>query len=184
MNFKVLGCQPLRRELYMLAALSPHEMDLELLPPDAPAELLQQKINAETNADYVILAMGECLTVGICSASRPLVIPRVHNCPHMLLGSTERFHRAFSENEDSPSWQTTPQCSKCKIHRGAPCAVRSSLPGAVLPDLPLDAKEYAADLTLLKKLLDGLWEDDYFLIIPPQSRVVGDPVEILAAEPA
>ena len=50
MNIKVLGCQPLRRELYALAALSPHEVVLDLISPNSPPELLQQKINAEIQA--------------------------------------------------------------------------------------------------------------------------------------
>ncbi len=181
MNIKVLGCQPLRRELYALAALSPHEVALDLISPDSPLELIQQKINAETQADYIVLAMGICMAQNICSANRPLVIARVHNCAHLLLGSTERFHRAFSENEDAPCWQMAPQCPKCMPRRGTPCMVASALSGATVASKP-GVREYVADLSLLKKLMNGEWDND-ILVVPPHNRIVADPVEILSIEP-
>lgn len=183
MNLKVLGCQSLRRELYALSALSQHEVELDFLPPDCSAELLQQKIQAETDADYVVLAVGECLAKGICSSTLPLVIARVHNCPNLLLGSTERFRKAFSENEDSPSWQLSPQCPRCTIRHGVACAVRSSLPGVPLVQSGGDFREYTADLSLLKNLLNGSWEEQRFLVLPPHSRIVSDPIVILSSEP-
>ncbi len=182
MNIKVLGCQPLRRELYALAALSPHEVALDLISPDSPLNLIQQKIDAEAQADYIVLAMGECAAQGLCSADRPLVIARVHNCAHLLLGSTERFHKAFSENEDAPFWQMNPQCPKCMPRRGAPCVVASTLTGSAGLLLQSGVREYVADLSLLKKLLNVEWDDD-ILVIPPHSRIVADPVEILSVEP-
>ena len=182
MNIKVLGCQPLRRELYALAALSPHEVVLDLISPNSPPELLQQKINAEIQADYIVLAMGECSARGLCSADRPLVIARVHNCAHLLLGSTERFHKAFSENEDAPCWQMIPQCQKCMSYHGAPCVVASALTSLSGRLLQSGVREYVADLSLLKKLL-GVERDDDILIVEPHSRIVADPVEILSVEP-
>lgn len=181
MNIKVLGCQPLRRELYALAALSPHEVELDLLSPDSPLELIQQKINAETKADYIVLAMGDCTAQNLCSAERPLVIARVHNCAHLLLGSTERFHRVFSENEDAPCWQMSPQCSKCMPRCGVPCMVASALSEPAVPFKP-GVREYVAELSLLKKLMNGGWDED-ILVVAPHSRIIADPVEILSAEP-
>ena len=181
MNIKVLGCQPLRRELYALAALSPHEVALDLISPDSPLELIQQKINAETQADYIVLAIGGCTAQGICSAGRPLVIARVHNCAHLLLGSTERFHRVFSENEDAPCWQMTLQCQKCMPRHGVPCMVGSALSGPMVAAKP-GVREYVADLSLLKKLMNGVWDDD-ILIVLPHNRIVADPVEVLSVEP-
>ena len=182
MNIKVLGCQPLRRELYALAALSPHEVAIDLLSPDSPLELIQQKINAETGADYIVLAMGACTAQNLCSADRPLVIARVHNCAHLLLGSTERFHRVFSENEDAPCWQMTPQCPKCTPRRGVPCMVGSALSGSAARPTP-GVREYVADLSLLKRLMDGAWGEDDILTVSPGCRIIADPVEILSTEP-
>ncbi len=182
MNIKVLGCQSLRRELYALAALSPHEVVLDLISSESPLELIQQKINAEAHADYIVLAMGECAAQGLCSADRPMVIARVHNCPHLLLGSTARYHKVFSENEDAPCWQMTPQCPKCLPRHGVPCVVGSALNSPAEWLLKPGIKEYVADLSLLKNLINGQWDDD-MLIIPAHSRIVADPVEILSAEP-
>lgn len=182
MNIKVLGCQQLRRELYTLAALSPHEVALDFISPDSPMELIQQKINAEVQADCIVLAMGECAAQGLYSSDRPLAIARVHNCAHLLLGSTERFHKAFSENEDAPCWQMIPQCQKCMPRHGTPCVVASALTGSANLLLQSGVREYVADLSLLKKLLNGEWDDD-ILIVSPHSRIVADPVEILSVEP-
>lgn len=183
MNIKVLGCQPLRRELYAYAASSQHEVMLDLLSPDSSLETIQKKINAETQADYIVLAMGECAAVGLCSSDRPMIIARVHNCAHLLLGSTERFHKAFSENEDAPAWQMTPQCPKCMPRRGAPCVVASALSSSLADALfQFGVREYVADISLIKKLLAGDWGDNT-LEVPPYSRIVADPVEILSVEP-
>lgn len=182
MNIKVLGCQPLRRELYALAALSPHEVVLDLVSPNSPPELLQQKINAEVQAEYIVLAMGECTARGLFSTDRPLVIARVHNCAHLLLGSTERFHKVFSENEDAPCWQMMPQCQKCVPNRGVPCVVASALTSSAGQLLQSGVREYVADFSLLKKLLNVEWDDD-ILVVEPHSRIVADPVEILSVEP-
>ena len=181
MNIKVLGCQPLRRELYALAALSSHEVVLDLIAPDCSLELIQQKINAETQVDYVVLAMGECTAQGLCSADRPLVIARVHNCSHLLLGSTERFHKAFSENDDAPCWELSPKCQKCMPRRGTPCVVASVLAGSA-GLMKSGVREYVADFSLLKKLLNVEY-DDNILVAPPHSRIVADPVDILSVEP-
>lgn len=183
MNLKVLGCQPMRRELYALAALSPHEVELDLISPDSSLEFIQQKINAETQADYIVLALGECSAMGICSVNSPLVIARVHNCPHLLLGSTERYHKAFSENEDSPRWQLSPQCSKCMPKHGEACVVKSSLVGSNFLPVPSGMREYASDLSLLKKLLNGEWDEQQILVLAPHNRIVSDPVDILSGEP-
>ncbi|WMJ82737.1 DUF1638 domain-containing protein [Oscillospiraceae bacterium LTW-04] len=182
MNIKVLGCQQLRRELYMLAVISSHEVVIDLISSSSSIELIQQKINDEGHADLIVLAMGECAAQGLCSSDRPLAIARVHNCAHLLLGSTERFHKAFSENEDAPCWQMMPQCQKCMPHRGVPCVVASTLTGSASLPLQSGIREYVADLTLLKKLLNAEWDGDT-LVVSPHSRIVADPVEILSIEP-
>ena len=182
MNIKVLGCQPLRRELYALAAISPHQVVLDFISTDSSLELIQQKINDEQQADFIVLAIGECAAPGLCSSDRPLAIARVHNCAHLRLGSTERFHKAFSENEDAPCWQMMPQCQKCMPRRGAPCVVASALTSSSNLLLQNGVREYVADLSLLKKLLNGEWDDD-IMIVPPHSRIVSDPVDILLVEP-
>ncbi|MFV0497187.1 MAG: hypothetical protein ACK5L0_03320 [Candidatus Fimivivens sp.] len=182
MNIKVLGCRQLRRELYMLAALSSHEVVIDFISSSSSLELIQQKINGEEHADFIVLAMGECAAQGLCAFNRPIAIARVHNCAHLLLSSTGRFQKAFSENEDAPCWQMVPQCQKCMPRRGVPCVVTSTLIGSENFPLQPGVREYAADFTLLKKLLNAQWDDD-ILVVEPQNRIVADPVEILLAEP-
>ncbi|MPN51624.1 hypothetical protein SDC9_199272 [bioreactor metagenome] len=76
----------------------------------------------------------------------------------------------------------SPQCPKCLPRHGVPCVVGSALNSSADWLLKPGVKEYVANLSLLKKLINGVWDDD-MLIVPPHSRIVADPVEILSAEP-
>lgn len=180
MNLKLIGCEALRRELFYLAALSPHEVEMTLLPCDVPPEQIQREVDDADNADYILLAFGERSSIGLQAASCTLVVPRAHDCAHLLMGSTERYARAFSENDDDPNW-LFPCC--CRRDYGNPCAVFSPLLPAPIPTLPEGARQYAADLSLLRDLLFGRW-DDRFAFAEPGERIMADPSDIIASEPA
>ena len=87
MKLKLFGCPALRRELFLLASFSPHEIDVEILPAPSGAALLQDRIEETQGYDYILPCVGSRLSEGLSAAGIPLVIPRAHNCAHLLLGS-------------------------------------------------------------------------------------------------
>ena len=180
MKLKLFGCPALRRELFLLASFSPHEIDVEILPAPSGAALLQDRIEETQGYDYILPCVGSRLSEGLSAAGIPLVIPRAHNCAHLLLGSLARYHRAFSENDDEPRWQREGECSEMSAAHGTPCTVTDTLFTGLVP--AREGREYAADLSLLRDYLNGRW-DARFLTVHPGERAVQDPVEILAAEP-
>lgn len=181
MNIKVFGCPGVKRELYLLAALSQNDVDIEIVSPETDAEQLQQKINCAL-CEMVVLAFGQRRLSGLCSGNRQLIAPKAHNCAHLLLGSTERYHRIFSENDDSPLWLNCGDCSLAGKN-GAKCVVRTSTLDHALPDIGNGVREYTSDLSLLKSLLDLTFDDSQAIIIPKNSRITTDPVDIIAFEP-
>jgi len=99
--FKVIACQIMVREVCLLAAQSPHLIDLEFLSlalhedPQRHRPELQQAIDRVPEGHYhaILLGYGLCsrLLDGIEARHTPLVVPRVHDCLAFLLGSRQRF---------------------------------------------------------------------------------------------
>lgn len=165
MKLKLIGCDALWRELCSLAALSPHEIELVLLPHGDGGAALSKALRDPTDADYIALGFGLCATEGLAAGQIPLVIPAAHDCAHLLLGCGDRYRRAFSENEDQPRWLSPAGCRRIASRHGAPCAVVSPL--GPRPALPEGTREYAADLSLLRDLINGQWDGDRFLTVAP-----------------
>ena len=113
MNLKLIGCDKLSRELYAAASVSPHNVEVILMPCKSEIEEIQQKLDEVSQADYILLAFGACSIEGICSKNIPVIAARVHNCAHLLLGSKDRFLRVYEENDDQPSFINLPQCKMC-----------------------------------------------------------------------
>lgn len=122
MHFKIIGCNVLRREIYLCAARSPHVVDVVMLPQglhdqpdllrsslqremDAPPfthprsrqELFQAKVEAERPYDAILLGYALCSngTAGLTARNCPVVIPRAHDCITLLLGSHTRYQEYF-----------------------------------------------------------------------------------------
>jgi len=180
MKIKVFGCPSIKRELYYLASFCPNDLDIEIVSPDLSQQSLQQRIDSAA-AERIILAFGQRRLEGLHSNDITVVVPRAHDCAHLLLGSAERYRRAFSENDDQPLWLNCEGCSYSGAD-GSRCAVGSGL----FPldfDIPAGTREYIADLSLLKKLLELNFDESQAVIIPPNSRIISDPVEIISFEP-
>ncbi len=67
---------------------------------NTPAKLqqeLQQKIDADSQHDLILLGYGLCSngTAGLHSDRHTLIIPRVHDCISLLLGSREYYQQEF-----------------------------------------------------------------------------------------
>jgi hypothetical protein len=105
-RYKLIGCEVFYRELCALVSRSPHQVDLEFLPkglhdigcPGMPRRL-QEVLDGvdESNYDAVLFGYGLCNNglVGITARSRPLVVPRAHDCITLFLGSKERYLEYF-----------------------------------------------------------------------------------------
>lgn len=79
--------------------------------PDRMAELIQEEIDAVAEgASEIVLGYGLCSNgiVGVKAPPQGLIIPRVHDCVALFLGSREAYNRAFSRRAGSyyltPGW--------------------------------------------------------------------------------
>ncbi len=181
MKIKVFGCPSIKRELYFIASFCPHNADIETVSPEIPAEQLQQLIES-ASADRIVLAFGQRRLEGLHSKAIPLVVPRAHDCAHLLLGSAERYRRAFSENEDQPCWLNSFGCG-FSSKAGSRCAVKTGFLPFDGETFDHDVREYVADLSLLKSLLDMSFDNSRAIVVPQNSRIIADPVEIISFEP-
>lgn len=107
MRLKLISCEVLARQVYYVAALSPHVIDIELVSkglhaePDVLRADLQRRID-ETEMgvyDAILLGYGLCSNsiAGLSSAHTPLIVPRAHDCITLFLGSAERYGIEFRE---------------------------------------------------------------------------------------
>lgn len=116
-RLKVIACNVVRRELEWILSseptlsLSPEDIEFielgEHARPNALRELLQKKIDAVSSSgrfDAIALAYGLCgrSTDRLVARELPLVLPRVHDCRSLLLGSAERFDQYFADQPSSP----------------------------------------------------------------------------------
>lgn len=114
MYYKLIGCKIFEREIASVVADSPNDIDVTTIRQrlhDYPANLQKElqdeidRIDANTHrhtndADYlsidaILLGYGLCgkAVIGLKSERYPLIIPRVHDCVALLLGSRERFSK-------------------------------------------------------------------------------------------
>ena len=100
MHLKCISCESLARPVYYWAAHSLNIVDVELVErhlhrPDEIRPRLQALIDAAEGQGYqaIALAYGLCggATAGLVARSIPLVIPRVHDCITLYLGSRGRY---------------------------------------------------------------------------------------------
>ncbi|MCS7049071.1 MAG: DUF1638 domain-containing protein [Verrucomicrobiae bacterium] len=124
MRLKLISCNVFQREVCLCLSTTPHVVDVEFTELGEHANsaglrrLLQGKIDATEASgkhyDAVLLLFGLCgnSTAGLRARSRPLVLPRAHDCCTILLGSKERFAEYF---KDAPS---TPFSSVGYMERG------------------------------------------------------------------
>lgn len=107
MKLKCLSCEALTRLVYLCAAYSSHQVDVDLFQiglHNRPLNLrvvLQEQIDATMNQGYdaIALAYGLCgqATAGLVARDIPLVIPRAHDCITLFLGSRARYNEQFEE---------------------------------------------------------------------------------------
>ncbi|MGC9320175.1 MAG: DUF1638 domain-containing protein, partial [Armatimonadota bacterium] len=120
MKILILGCGVFEPELQSVVRDSPHQVDFEALQAglhETPAtlrETLQRGIDRAAQAGYdaVALAYGLCGrgTAGLIASGITVVIPRVHDCLTLFLGSREEYRRQFRRHPGTyyitPGWFT------------------------------------------------------------------------------
>ncbi len=104
-RLKVISCQVFSRPIVAQAAASPHKVDIDFIgkflheKPEHLGRILQEKINSASRRFYdaVILGYGMCgnATAGLVAGDIPLVLPTVHDCVSMFLGTHDRYLREF-----------------------------------------------------------------------------------------
>ncbi len=178
MKLKVIGSTAIKRELYYAAAYSLQNVALCFFEPDAKPEEIQREIDADSDCDFIVLALGEDAAEGLVCNGKPIAVARIHNSAQLVLGSRRRFCDIFCENEDSPCWLDCYGNFPRNI-RGVPCYVGGMLPK---PQLPIGTREYIADLGFLSSLLNGDWDNDEVFILKSGERIIKDALVILDSE--
>ena len=108
MNLRLICCDVFLRYACRLISESPHIVDVEFVPmlahthPDELRAELQKRIDSRVDGrtyDALLLGYGLCgnTTAGL-TCSIPMIIPRVHDCCAMFMGSTDNFLRGFGES--------------------------------------------------------------------------------------
>jgi len=107
MKLAVLSCEVFFREICLLAANSPHTIDLTYLPKglhDLGAERMVPRLQEQIDAvpadryDAIVLGYGLCNngTVGLTARDTRLVIPRAHDCITLYMGDRQRYLDYFN----------------------------------------------------------------------------------------
>ncbi len=114
MYLKMIACDILHRECCQIIANSVNKIDLEFLTKglhdlesSEMAARLQKIIDAaaaaEQDYEYILLTYALCNNgvVGVRARTKPLVIPKAHDCITMFLGSRKRYQDYFDANPGS-----------------------------------------------------------------------------------
>lgn len=105
MKLKIIGCQSVKEEII---SLSPNA-NMEFLnyslhgSPDKLNQELNKRITDNKEADAILLAYGLCsnAVVGLSGGKQKIVIPAVHDCIAMLLGSSTEYYKKFDSAPDT-----------------------------------------------------------------------------------
>jgi len=247
MRLQFIVCDMLMLPVEHIEAASPHDLVLTDLSASLHVEPLPlrdriqeeiDRIEAEDPAaDAIILGYGLCggATAGLLARTKPLVLPRAHDCATIFLGSRERYQQ---EHESQPGtyWFTEDNVKRGSALKGwllgdasRSDGVNSTYQeyiekygqenadylmealgewqshysrGAFLESgLATDdsAREVAreeselrgwrfeailSDMTLIERLMNGEWDDDFLVVQPGQTLAMSYDDDIVKAVPA
>lgn len=99
-RIKLVCCKTMMDEI---EAMKPADMAVDYVEyalhrrPDDLRRELQRRIDVEKEADTMVFVYGLCSKglSGLKSGDKTLVIPRVHDCISLLLGSRDRYDQEF-----------------------------------------------------------------------------------------
>ncbi len=243
MKLRLIGCQVFLRELYMLCAQSPHSVQIQWMPTELhtnPQRDLRKALQAQIDAieeevqagkcrcDAILLAYGLCSmgTVGIKARSIPIVIPRVHDCITLLIGSYEKYRALFDERSGgiywySPGWieqfakpgrgydeqakymeyvekygednaQYLIEVEKGWMQHYSLAALIEwdglasdrfdEFTRRIAEEQNLEYLRMKGESTLLKKLVDGQWDENFMRIEPGQTLIYSGDEDLMDVE--
>lgn len=99
---KILACRTLEDEILEIL---PKDIDSEFLEyglhntPDKLRQELQQKIDESENYDTLLFGYGLCSNgvVGLKTDRHTFVVPQIHDCISLLLGSKKKYNIEFEQ---------------------------------------------------------------------------------------
>ncbi|MGM0399680.1 MAG: DUF1638 domain-containing protein [Chloroflexota bacterium] len=105
MRLLLISCEVLARQVYYVAAFSPHVIDIQLVDkglhsePDVLRADLQERLDALEAGEYdaVLLGYGLCsnATAHLVCEHTKMILPRAHDCITLYLGSKEWYGKEF-----------------------------------------------------------------------------------------
>jgi hypothetical protein len=118
MRFKAITCQVFTREMEDVVSRSRHTVEVEMVPMglhEIGVDMrphLQERIDVADDAGYDAILLGYALcgrgTEGLRSGKTQLVLPRVHDCIGVLMGSHAAYMAYFEDHPGvyyrSPGW--------------------------------------------------------------------------------
>ena len=106
-HYKFIGCEIVYREACYLAAVCPHQVDVEFLRKGlhdlergemlAKVQATIDAVDASRQYDAILLGYARCNDglVGVTARELPLVIPRAHDCITFFFGSRAKYKDYF-----------------------------------------------------------------------------------------
>ncbi len=109
MRLKLISCEIFYREMCAVVARSPNQVDVEFLPKglhdigSGPMlDRLQSALNCVDESEYQAVLFGYALCgmglVGLTARTKPVIIPRAHDCITLFLGSRDRYMEYFNSH--------------------------------------------------------------------------------------
>ena len=109
MNFKLISCEVFKHELLHCINKSNNNIDTEFIAKgihDLNSKGMQNRIVKsiqkadQKRFDAILLGYGLCNTwiYGLVAHKTPLIVPRIHDCIGVLLGSKQKYLDYYFEN--------------------------------------------------------------------------------------